>query len=51
MKTINKLGCFIAIALVISSCNLDMNPIADFSEVNVGGTTSTGTTVKFKNKA
>ena len=40
-----------AMALIVSSCSLDLEPISDFSELNVGGTTNTGTTVKFKNKA
>ena len=40
-----------AMVLIVSSCSLDLEPISDFSELNVGGTTNTGTTVKFKNKA
>ena len=46
MKTRIKLGYFIAIVLTVSACSLDRNPLSDFSELNVGGTTSTGTTVK-----
>jgi len=51
MKTRNKLGYFIAIALSLSACSLDRNPISDFSELNIGGKDSTGGTVKFKTKA
>jgi hypothetical protein len=51
MKTRIKIGYIIAIAFTISACSLDFEPISDFSELNVGGTTSTGTTVKFLTKA
>lgn len=40
-----------AIVLIASSCSLDLEPVSDFSELNVGGTTNTGTTVKFLTKA
>ena len=50
MKTRNKLGYIIAIAFIMSACSLDRSPVSDFSELNVGGTTSTGSTVKFKTR-
>ena len=50
MKTRNKLGYIIAISFIMSACSLDRSPVSDFSELNVGGTTSTGSTVKFKTR-
>ena len=37
--------------LFLTACSLDYEPLSTFSELNVGGTTSTGTTVKFRTKA
>lgn len=51
MKKIIKLGCFIAISISLSACSLSLDPISDFSEVNVGGNDDTGGTVKFKTRA
>ena len=51
MKNIQKLAYFIAILLFVSSCDLVRNPISDFSERTIGGTDSSGSTVKFKTKA
>jgi len=50
MKNIIKLGYFIVIALSIAACSIDRDPISDFTELNVGGTDSTGGTVKFKTR-
>jgi len=50
MKTINKLGYIIAIALSVSACSLDLEPISDVTQ-NMNDTTSTGTTIKFATKA
>ena len=51
MKNILKLAYFIAIILFISSCDLIRNPVSDFSELTIGGKDSSGSTVKFKNRA
>jgi len=51
MKKIIRLSCCIAIFLSISACSLKRDPVSDFSELNVGGTNSTGGTIKFKTKA
>ncbi len=51
MKKIIKLGYLIVISLLLSACSLNLDPISDFSELNVGGSDSTGGTVKFKTKA
>jgi len=51
MKNILKLAYFIAIILFISSCDLTRNPVSDFSELTIGGTDSSGSTVKFKTRA
>jgi len=51
MKNIQKLACFIAVVLFVSSCDLIRNPVSDFSELNIGGKDSTGSTVKFKTRA
>jgi len=51
MKNIIKTGFFILIALIISSCSLDRNPVSDFSNITVGRTDSSGSTIKFKTRA
>ncbi|MDP4240601.1 MAG: RagB/SusD family nutrient uptake outer membrane protein [Bacteroidota bacterium] len=51
MKNIIKLAYFIAITLLISSCDLKRDPVSDFSELTIGGKDSTGSTVKFKTRA
>ncbi len=51
MKNIIKLAFLSAISLFFVACDLTRNPISDFSELNIGGTDSSGTTVKFKNRA
>lgn len=52
MKTLIKLGYLTAISIsLLSACSLNRDPISDFSELNVGGSDSTGGTVKFKTKA
>jgi hypothetical protein len=51
MKNTIKWACAIAIILATGACSLDRNPLSDFSELTIGGTDSTGTTVKFKDKA
>jgi len=50
MKNILKLGYFIAVIFVASSCDLGLKPISAFNELNHGGKDSTGSTVKFKNR-
>lgn len=50
MKNIIKLSYLLAVIFTVSACNLDLNPVSDFSELNVGGKDSTGTTVKFKTR-
>ncbi len=50
MKNILKLAIFGAI-IFIHACSLDLNPISDFSEKNIGGVDSAGNTVKFKTRA
>jgi len=50
MKNIIKLGCLMAFTVILSSCDLNLKPISDFNETNHGGTDSTGSTVKFKNR-
>jgi hypothetical protein len=49
MKNILKLAYFIAIILTINSCDLSLKPISDVG--NMGGVDSSGTKVKFKNRA
>ncbi|MGB4415166.1 MAG: RagB/SusD family nutrient uptake outer membrane protein [Paludibacter sp.] len=52
MKTKIKNSLTIAIsALFFTACSLDYEPVSTFSELNVGGTTSSGSTVKFLTKA
>ncbi|HET6558411.1 MAG TPA: RagB/SusD family nutrient uptake outer membrane protein [Prolixibacteraceae bacterium] len=51
MKNRIKPIYLIAIALFLGSCSLDRDPISDFSELTVGGSDSTGGTVKFKTRA
>ena len=51
MKTIYKLGCFLALAFTLNACSLDLDPISDPNQNLIEGTTGTGTTVKFKTKA
>ncbi|MDD2797772.1 MAG: RagB/SusD family nutrient uptake outer membrane protein [Bacteroidales bacterium] len=50
MKTIFKIGSLLAVIVYFAACSLERNPISDFSEVTLGGKTSTGSTVKFKTK-
>lgn len=51
MKTYIKLSLTLILSILISACNLDLDPISDFTELNVGGNTNTGSTVKFATRA
>ncbi|MGE5394506.1 MAG: RagB/SusD family nutrient uptake outer membrane protein [Candidatus Saccharibacteria bacterium] len=51
MKKIIKPIYWIAIILMLGACSLERDPISDFSELTVGGSDSTGGTVKFKTRA
>ncbi len=51
MKNIFKTGFYIVIALLASACSLDRNPVSDFSEVTIGSTDSSGSTIKFTTRA
>lgn len=51
MKNIIKLALFSAISFFFVACDLTRNPVSDFSELNIGGQDSSGTTVKFKDRA
>lgn len=50
MKNLLKLTIFAAI-LFIHACSLDLNPVSDFSEKNIGGVDSSGNKIKFKTRA
>lgn len=51
MKNRIKTGFYIVIALLASACSLDRNPVSDFSEVTIGSTDSSGSTIKFTTRA
>mgnify|MGYP006896627476 FL=1 len=48
-KYIHIIGVVLGVALV--SCDLNMEPISDQSELNLGTTTSDTTRIKFKDRA
>ena len=50
MKNILKLAFILAITFAVSSCDLNLNPISDFSQISESGTDSAGITVKFKTR-
>lgn len=51
MKTYIKITLTFIISVMISACSLDLEPISDYTELNVGGNTSSGSTVKFLTRA
>lgn len=51
MKNKIKQAFLFATILTAGACSLDRDPLSDFSELTIGGTDSTGSTVKFKDKA
>ena len=50
MKNILKLAFLLAILFALSSCDLNLNPVSDFSSISESGTDSAGSTVKFKTR-
>jgi starch-binding outer membrane protein, SusD/RagB family len=51
MKNIFKYSIIIASAFYFASCTLDESPISSYSELTIGGSDSTGTSVKYSTRA
>jgi len=47
MKTSIKLVILSSFVAFLTACDLNLEPVSNYTELNVGGSTSTGTTVKF----
>jgi len=51
MKNITNWILIFGIAFYFSSCSLEENPVSDFSEITIGGSDSTGSSVKYTTRA
>ncbi|MEZ5104252.1 MAG: RagB/SusD family nutrient uptake outer membrane protein [Draconibacterium sp.] len=51
MKNLIKYSIFLSIAIYILSCSLDEGPISSYSELTIGGSDSTGSTIKYLTRA
>lgn len=51
MKNILKCTILISVTYLFTACDINRNPISDFSELNIGGTSQTGKRIKFLTKA
>jgi hypothetical protein len=51
MRRILYHGLILLAALKLGSCSLDESPVSDFSELTIGGTDTTGSSIKYRTRA